>query len=166
MNDRYDELAPKHLVTTLRSLRRRWSEVTGPVRSDTELFARIDEVGPGGSSLGELTSLAAHRVEILSEATRRLATHDGVRLVDAVLAPVPVEGGRRALEVATATIGDQSDTVAELLERIPADDWSRVAELEGGGAVDLVTLARALVRHGVEGLRQAEAQVAWLRSTG
>lgn len=170
MADRYDELTPTNLVATLRSLRRRWEAVIGAVRSDPDLFSRLDEPGPDRLGLGEITAVTAHQIATLSDAVIRLATHDDVELSPDVLTPAGPRTARPAVEVATETIASRADGLAAKLEHLPADDWMRTADVSGpsgasSGTVTLTDLVRATVRHGIEGLRAAERQRDWLVET-
>lgn len=164
MADRYDALAPKDLIITLRSLRRRFDEVVGPVLADPDLKPRIDEVGAGGASLGQLVDGAAQDLTLLGQAIETIVGRADPSVAGQVVQPADARSGdRQPLDKAARAVGDQADAMADHLDDVEPDGWNRTATTDDGGSVDLVTVARQAVRSGVEGLRAAEQQLSELR---
>lgn len=159
MADRYDSLAPQDLITTLRSLRRRFGAVAGPLRSDPELFERIDEPGPDGRSMGDILSHTAERVETLSAEAMRFAVHTEPTISGAALHPADHHPPRQPIESAVASIERNAEALAATLDHQDADSWTRDATVDTGGQIDLVTLVRGTVREAIEGLRAAEKRL-------
>lgn len=163
MADRYDALAPKDLIITLRSLRRRFDEVVGPVLTDPDLKPRIDEVGAGGASMGQLVDGAAQDLALLGEAVEAIISRAEPSVPDSVGQPAKARSGeRQTLDKAAQAIGDRADAMADHLDDVEPDGWNRTATT-GNGTIDLVTVARHAVRSGVEGLRASEQQLTELR---
>ncbi len=168
MNDRYDLLSPKDLLITLRSLARRFGAVSGPMRSDPELFDRIDERGPNGQSMGEVLSETSLRFADLTVQTLNLANQTAPVISGTAIQPSlrtsPID--RLPIEQATASIEGNAEALADTLDRQDGDGWARTAPVDSGGSVDLVTLVRSAVRAAIEGLLAAEAQLEHLRQNG
>ncbi len=163
MTDRYDALSPKDLIITLRSLPRRFGSVAGAVRSDPDLFGRVDEPGPGGTGFGEILSHTARRVAALSTEALHLTSQ-----VDPTVSAAALAGGadtrdREPLERSTASIEGNAEALADALDRQDADRWAQPMPLDTGGTIDLITVVRSTVREAIEGLRAAEAQLDHLR---
>lgn len=165
MSDRYDLLSPKDLIITLRSLARRYRAVTGPMRSDPDLFGRIDERGPGGRSMGELLGdTSVHFAGLVTESLHLANQAAPVISAGAVAGTSSAAAGPLLpIEQAVASIEDNAKRLADNLDRLDGDGWARGAPLDSGGSIDLVTLVRSAVRGAIEGLRAAEAQLEHLR---
>ena len=165
MSDRYDLLSPKDLIITLRSLARRFGAVVGPMRSDPELFDRIDERGPDGPSMGEVLSETSVRFAALVTESLHLANQTAPVISGAAIgaSPQAASGSRLPMEQATASIEGNAEALADTLDRQDGDGWARSAALDSGGSIDLITLVRSAVRAAIEGLRAAEAQLEHLR---
>lgn len=165
MSDRYDLLSPKDLIITLRSLARRYTAVAGPMRSDPELFGRVDEPGPNGQSMGEVLSETSVRFTALATETLHLANQSEPVISGTAIAPSPrpPSSDRLPIEQATASIEGNAEALADTLDRQDGDGWARTAALDSGGSIDLITLVRSAVRAAIEGLRAAEAQLEHLR---
>ncbi len=166
MADRYDQLNPNALTTTLRSLRRRFDAVSGPVRSDDDLLAKADRPGPEGSSLVDILDHTLRAVAVLAAEATRICTHvDPVSPAQAfdpatwAAGEAPTATLRESSEVVAAT----ADELADLLDRQEPDGWNRTAAITGGGTIRLIDVVRSLVREAVEGLRRAERQLEWMQ---
>ncbi len=165
MSDRYDLLSPKDLIITLRSLARRYGAVAGPMRSDPDLFGRIDEPGPSERSMGELLSETSGHFAALVTESLHLANQTAP-----VISGTAVGGSSRAsagsrlpIEQAVASIEGNAEALADNLDRLDGDGWARSAPLDSGGSIDLITVVRSAVRTAIEGLRAAESQLEHLR---
>ncbi len=165
MADRYDSLAPKDLIITLRSMRRRFDQVAGPMLADPDLKAKIDEPGPDGLSLGQVVDGVAQDLALLDEAVETIATRADPSVNAHVTDPIKGRAGDRLmLDKAARAIGDSADAMAERLDDVEPDGWNRTASTSDGRTVDLVTVVRQAARSGIEGLRVAEQQLQVLRS--
>lgn len=165
MADRYDSLAPKDLIITLRSMRRRFDEVIGPVLADPDLKPRIDEPGTDGHSMGQLVDGVAQDLALLDDAVDTIATRADPTVSDDVINPSKARAGNRlTLDKAARAIGDRADAMADRLDDVEPDGWNRTATTNSGATIDLVTVVRQAARFGIEGLRAAEQQLQALRS--
>ena len=166
MTDRYDSLAPKDLIITLRSLDRRFSDVAGTISSDPDLLERVDEPGPDGQGFGHIVDAAASRLEQLSGAIATVAQSEHpVMSADSIATATPSSQPRLPIEQAVRSIARSADVTADVLDTVEVDGWTRSGVLDTGGSVDLITLVRRAVRDSVEGLRSAERTRDWLRGT-
>ncbi len=167
MADRYDALTPTNLIATLRSFERRYTAVTGPMRSDPDLIDRADAPGPDGDSMITLCNRALRAVSMLGAEAVRIATH--VEPVSPAAAFDPdtwADGSAPAATMTEATdvIASTANELADKLDGLSSDEWNRSSSITGGGSITLVEVVAAIAREGVETLRRAERQLEWLRS--
>ncbi len=80
MSDQFDSLAPRDILITLRSMRRRIDGLVGQVRSDPALFCQIDAPNAAGKSFGEIldsgaksTGHLARALAVAATATRKIS---------------------------------------------------------------------------------------------
>lgn len=167
--DQFDSLSPRDVIITIRSLGRRFAEVSGAARSDPAVFERLDALGPSGSSLPDLVIAASQELAFLGNEIDRVIDRNDPVVPQAVLNPEERsfgEGrGRATMTDAASAIDDESARVADRLDALEASAWGRRAAVAGGGQVQIVELAREAARTGVRYLRAAEAQLDWLRSS-
>jgi hypothetical protein len=167
MTDQFDSLSPRDVVITIRSLGRRLDEISGAARSDEDVFAHLDAVGPSGRSLPDIAISASQAVAFLANEVDRMI--DRLEPVVPRAAVEPDERdfgeppGRATMTDAVAALADEADRIAERLDRLEPSGWARSAAVVGGGRVDLLDLARELARTGVLHVREATHQLAWLR---
>lgn len=158
MADRYDQLAPRDLVITLRSFPRRYDEVIGPVRSDPERFARRNEVVDGGSLAGVVAGLARHLGQLETEIST-LTTHANPLVTGAALRaepPAPEVDRPMGLDDGQAGVAASSEAIATVLDRASSEQWAFQAATTDGRRVSLLEVARHAARVGAEGLRRLQ----------
>lgn len=169
MADQFDQLSPRDVVITIRSLGRRFEEVSGAARSDPAVFDRLDAAGPDGRSLPEIAIAASQALAFLGNEADRIIDHDDPVVPRAVVDPGErhFEGppGRATMTDAVAGLADESARLGDRLSAVEPAAWARSATVAGGGRVSLLEVARELARTGITHLRAAETQLAWLRST-
>ncbi len=158
MGDRYELLAPRDLVITMRSLGRRFDELIGPIRSDPERFARRDEPIDGVALSAHLAGIARH-LGLLERSIGRLANESEPIIDAAALAdmPPPPEHERdMGLDAAQAAIAASGDAIGLLLDSCSSEQWTHRAPATNASMISLIEVARHAARVGVEGLRATE----------
>ncbi len=167
MADRYDALTPTNLLATLRSFERRYGAVVGTVRSDPELLGRADTPGPEGDSMVSLCNRAMRAVSMLGAEAERIATHVEPVSPAAAFDPETWADGSvpsATMTEATDTIARTANDLADRLDSLQPDEWNRTSAITGGGSIALVEVVQSIAREGIETLRRAERQLAWLQS--
>lgn len=156
MADQFESLAPRDILITLRSLERRIGGVIGQVRSDPEVFSRIDEESASGKSFADIASDGSVSTSTLARALATAATATRKMSADqAISAP----GNQRlALEDAQERIGKAANSVADALDSIDNDDWAATIEVDGGQNQSIIDLAREVARRGINTLRDLEVR--------
>jgi hypothetical protein len=166
--DQFDSLSPRDVVITIRSLGRRFGEISGAARSDPAVFDRLDAAGPHGRSLPEIAIAAAQALSFLGNELDRVIDRDDAVVPREAVSPDErtfVEPpGRGTMADAVAAIAAESTRIADRLDRLDAKQWGRSADLTGGGRVELLALAREAARTEIRELREAEQQLEWLQS--
>jgi hypothetical protein len=161
MSDRYSQLAPRDLVITMRSLARRYEETIGPVRSDSERFARRDEMIDGISLTGHIEGLARHLGLLETEVSKLVS--QGEPIIDgAALASTPppaVVDRSIGLDAAQAALTASADAIGALLDGCSSEQWAYRAAASNGIKVRLADVAQHAARVGAEGLRSTQALV-------
>lgn len=167
MADRYDDLKPVSLIATLRSLERRYTEVSGLMRSDPDLLSRVDEPGPDGQSMTALFNRSLRAVSMLAAEAERIITHTEPISPAAALDPQTWSEQTSldaTLTEATDVIGRTGTDLADRLENLDTGEWNRTSAITGGGSISLVEVVRTIAREAIETLRLAERQLEHLRS--
>lgn len=161
-NDRYDQLNPPHLVTTLRSFPRRYRGALAAALADAEtLGSPVD-----GHRLIDLLADTVHTLAMFDRALAQTLVHDEPELPAAVAdpterqwAPSDVVDAEQLLEELTAG----ANTMADRIDHASTKDWSRKAKLTGDHrTVRAIDIARGAARTGAENLRIIERLVAKL----
>lgn len=156
MVDQFDSLDSNNLIITLRSLRRRFDGVVGPVRSSPKLFALVDQAGPGAQSFGQVLSEGAHRTAALGARLAKIAPASGTVSLDD-FEPTPPEP-RLSLSEAQELIATTAETLADALDHLGADRWAEAVTVEqvGGGTSEtsVLDLGRETARRAIGTLRK------------
>ncbi len=158
MGDRYELLAPRDLVITMRSLGRRFDELIGPVRSDPDRFSRRDEPIDGVALSAQLAGVARH-LGLLERSIGRLANESEPIIDGAVLADAPPLADREremGLDAAEAAIAASGDAIGLLLDSCSSEQWTHRAPATNASMISLIEVARHAARIGVEGLRATQ----------
>lgn len=168
MTDQFDSLSPRDVVITIRSLGRRFGEVSGAARSDPAVFAHLDAAGPHGRSLPDIVIGAAQALTFLgNEIDRVIDRSDAVvprAVIDRDERTFDEAPGRATMADAVEAIQAESTRIGDRLDRLEAKAWGREAELTGGGRVQLLEVAREAARTEIRELREAEQQLEWLKA--
>ncbi len=159
-DDRYEQLNPPHLVAALRSFPRRYREALATVPPEPEALVRpID-----GHTVLALIADTAHTLELLDHALERTLVHDepelAAEVVDASTRRWPASKPSEAT-LFLEQLSARATVFADRIDRAPAGDWSRTAQVDGH-AVRAIDLARDAVRTGAENLRLIERMIPML----
>ena len=166
MSDRYDSLSPRDLIVTLRSLPRRYGSVQAAATRTQVLAALIDAPNADGLSLSSLINDAERTMTVLGGAINTIVTtNDPVISAKALTHEdrVAFDGTSTTVKRSVGLLGDKAVALADQLDTVSANDWSRTAAVTGGGTIALIDLVRDLVRSEIETLRAAESQVEWMK---
>ena len=159
MSDRYDLLLPPDLISTIKSMPRRWSAALYPASTATDdTFTR-----PGGDGLSaaQHTGAMLAQVGVLADAIRATSFDRDEVLGPEILAAVADKGaGPEASSVGTALkeIDAAMDALAAKLESLSTSDWNTDARTVDG-TITLVSLVQGAARVVVERLRKAELAI-------
>ena len=158
MSDRYDKLAPRDLIITMRSLARRFDEALGPVRSDPERFARRHEPVDGASLVDVVAAMGRHLGALESEISKLAHRSDPVVTASALAAdPPPAQGAEDTLDAAQAAVSSSANAIGNLLDSASGEQWTHEAATGDGRKVTLTHVAQHAARVGAEGLRRVQS---------
>ena len=156
MSDRYDSLQPPHIISTLRSMPRRWKSAlyVAPPKDIDELFGKAIGDHP---SAAEHSGAALAQLTILFDAIRTtgysvpepLGPEVQSALADKGSGPWPADAAE-----AIQSIGDTCEALADRLDALAPADWMRSTE-----GITVNDLARGAARVSAERLRQAERMI-------
>jgi hypothetical protein len=167
--DQFDSLSPRDVVITIRSLGRRFGEISGAARSDPAVFDQLDAAGPHGRSLPDIVIAAAQAMSFLGNEIDRVIDRNDAVVPRAVVDPdertFTEAPGRATMADAVDAITAEATRIADRLDRLDAKAWGREAELTGGGRIQLMELAREAARTEIRELREAEVQLEFLQDT-
>jgi len=159
MSDRYDLLLPPDLISTIKSMPRRWSAALylASAASD-DSFTRP---GADGLSAAQHTGIMLAQVDVLAEAIRATSFNRDEVLGEEVLAAMADNGSDHE----AASVGDAlnaieraMDALAAKLESLTTSDWNTEARTVDG-TVTLVSLVQGAARVAVERLRKTEQAI-------
>lgn len=159
MSDRYDLLLPPDLISTIKSMPRRWSAalyVASTASDDT-----FTQPGPDGMSAAQHTGAMLAQVDVLAEAIRSTSFNREEVLGPDVVAAMADEGsGPEAPSVSASlkAIDGAMDALAVKLESLTTSDWNAEARTVDG-TVTLLSLVQGAARVAVERLRKTEKAV-------
>lgn len=164
--DRFDQLGPRDLVATLRSLDRRFGSVGRRATAD-ELAEVIERPGPSGESLDVILATVAQGAALVTGA---LGTS-----LDATEPVVPsavfdtdervfTENRPWAIEAAIDTLVAEATAAADRIDQASASSLSRAVAVTGAGRTTPTAIAQQLAREAIGALTVAERHVDWLES--
>lgn len=160
-------MAPSDATVALRSLPRRFRRTTRPIAEDEELRALLERPGVAGRSVLDLVVDATRSLSMLERALERVLMEGDPVLHPAVLRRTEREfdiGRHGSLEEVLAELEDVATRFADRVTRVAADDWSRSAQLAGGGSLRALDVVREAVATGIDDLREAESTLRELRA--
>ena len=166
MTDRFDQLAPRDVIITLRSLRRRF-DVVATAAGHPNLGALIDAPGADQPSLAEILTKTAQAVAVIANETERALDHDQPLVAAAAIdrdALVFTDDRTWPLARAVESVADDAERIAERMEAATAGEQARKVDVVGGGDSTPLALAQELSRTAINALRAAEDQLDWMRS--
>lgn len=163
--DRFDDLAPRDLVATLRSLERRFGSVRNQAHQPT-LAEVIDRPGPSGMSLDTLVAEAARGgALVLSALTTSL---DAVEPVIAAPALDPSErvftdDRNWSIDAAVDTLSSDAALAADRIDDASANALGRAVTVTGAGTTTALGIGQQLARELIAALTASERHLEWLR---
>jgi hypothetical protein len=160
-------LSPSDAATALRSYPRRYRALLQPINNDDDVEELAHRVGPEGASAVQLLSDVTRTLVILGEALRQIMVNPTPVVHAAVVDPARRQWDTpppERLGDALALFTDEATTLADAIDRVPADGWTRTGSIAGGGTVSAIDVAREAVRVGRSGLADIERTLAAVRS--
>ncbi len=151
MADRFDKLAPRDLVITLRSLRRRFGGLASRAALDSAVMASIDAPDGAEPSLRARFEQAAQAAALLENELGKALDHDDPVIAAPALDPderhfldVPGPGASPAQSV--DALAADAERAADRIERAGAEELTRGVRVAGGGTTTPAALAAELAR--------------------
>jgi hypothetical protein len=159
-------LSPKEAAVALRSYPRRYRGLLQPIAGDDDSEEIAHRVGPDGRSSIEMLSDVTRTLVLLGEALRQITINPTpvvhAAVVDRALrqwdAPPP-----ERLDDALALLSDEATNLADAIERVSPDSWTRTGTAAGGAAVTALEVVRDAVRVGHDGLVDIETTLRAVR---
>jgi hypothetical protein len=159
-------LAPSDAAVALRSFPRRYRAAIQPVKDDDDVEELAHRVGPDGRSAIQILSDVTRTLVVLADALRQITVNDTpvvhAAVVDPALrhwdAPPP-----ERLDDALVIFDDEATSLADAVDRVPVDAWTRSGSVAGGGSVTALTVVRDAVRDGRQGLEEIVRTLAAVR---
>ena len=162
--DRFDVLAPRDLIITLRSLERRFGSVKDRA-GNPRLSEIVERPGPSGASLDAVISDAARGGSLVAIALETSLTASEPVVAAAALNPserVFTDDRGWSIEAAVDTITSDAAAAASRVDDASADELSRAVAVTGSGATTPLAIAQQLAREFIEALTTSERHVEWL----
>lgn len=159
-------ISPNDAVTALRSYPRRFRSALAPIADDESIEELGQQVGPDGESAVELTADAVRTWTVLREALRQIQVSDTPVVHAAVVDPLRRQWEAPVRETVASVLeqlDDEAAAIAETVAAVPGDQWTRTANVAGGGSVTALDVAREAVRVGHDQLAAVERTLAALR---
>lgn len=162
--DRFDDLSPRDIVATLRSLERRYGSVRNrglhPRLSDV-----IDRPGPSGSSLDSLMTEAAKGAALVVS-----ALDTALDAVEPVVPAPTLDPTERAftddrswsIDAAVDALTGDASRAADRIDHASADALSRAVAVTGSATTTPLAIAQQLGRELIAALITGERHVEWL----
>jgi len=159
-------MSPNDAVAALRSYPRRFRSVLAPIADDENIEEISQQAGPDGQSAVEITADAVRTWTVLREALRQIQVAD-TPVVHASVADAsqrhwetPVS---ETVESVLAQLDDEAAALAEAVSSMESSEWSRTADVAGGGSVTALDVVREAVRVGHDDLDSVERTLAAVR---
>jgi hypothetical protein len=154
-------LSPADAAVAMRSWPRRYRAALAPIDDDqvAELALRL---GPDGVSALDLAADTVRTWTLLDRALHEIRFSDAPTLHPAVAdsaARTWDSPASETIESIIEQIDDVAGSLADAIESMPADDWSRTAPVAGGGSIAAIDVAREAVLVGSDNLRAIERTI-------
>lgn len=162
--DRFDVLAPRDLIITLRSLRRRFSSIQSRA-ANPRLSDVMERPGPSGTTLDSLISDAARGASLVASALETSLDAEAPVVAAAALDPterVFTDDRSWSIEAAVDVIATDAATAADRIDDASADELSRSAAVTGKGDTTPLAIAQQMARELIEALTASERHIEWL----
>jgi hypothetical protein len=161
-------LAPGDAVAALRSYPRRFRALLTTFDTDEKPDDLVHRAGADGMSAVDHVDHVARTLALLGRALQDVLQHDEPALTPATFDDAArdwqVGAGAQSSDAALDFLDVEANALADAVERVPAEAWSRRATVAGGGrAVTALDVVREAVRTGAEHLRSAERTLASAR---
>lgn len=148
MSDQYDRLQPPFIVSSIRSMPRRWKEAlsVAPPKNIEDFYAKS---GPSGDSAASDVGAALEQVRVLADAVRTTSYNDPSPLSSEVETALKDEGTGPWPPTADAALDQIEVLMEELGDRLEAlqpNDWAKRASTPSGTDVSIEQLGQATTR--------------------
>jgi hypothetical protein len=160
-------LSPKEAAVALRSYPRRYRSLLQPIAGDDDAEEIAHRVGPGGRSSVEIVSDVTRTLVLLGEALRQITINPTPVVHAAVVDPTQRQWDTPPpdrLDDALAMFTDEATKLADAVDRVPTDSWTRSGNAAGGDAVTALEVVRDAVRVGHDGLAGVEQTLRAVRN--
>jgi hypothetical protein len=152
-------LAPRDAAAALRSYPRRFAALLRPIKDDEDVEELAHRVGPDGRSGIQIVSDATRTFVLLREALHQINVNP-----TPVLHPAVVDDTQRQWESpppddlsdVLELFADEATALADEIERVSAESWTRTGTVAGGETVSAIDVAREAVRVGRVALNDVE----------
>ncbi len=157
-SDRFAQLKPPAIVSTVASLPRRFAEsfVPAPTADADEVAALV---GDDGRSMLDLVANTTALIKMLHGAVAHTASSDAAQIPAGTIDPAErsqaTASGNRVDEL--AALGDQVDSLVATLKSFSGKDWGRTATVSGGPVITAEQLGQEVARSTIAELTAAEA---------
>ncbi len=162
--DRFDELSPRDLVATLRSLDRRFGSIKS--RATNPRLAEVaDRPGPSGLNLASLISEAARGGSLVIS-----ALDTALDAIEPVVPAPTLDPSERAftddrswsIDAAIETLTGDASRAADRIDGASANALGRAVVVTGSGATTPLAIGQQMGRELIAALTASERHVEWL----
>lgn len=164
--DRFDVLAPRDLIITLRSLERRFGSIKQRA-SNSRLSDVLDRPGPTGLSLDTLLADAARGGALVSNSLDTALDATEPVVATAVLDPserIFTDDRDWSIDAAVDLIVTEAGRAADRVDDASADALSRSVAVTGAGSSTPLAIAQQMARELIEALNISDRHMEWLES--
>ena len=161
-------MAPGDAVAALRSYPRRFRALLTTFDTDEKPDDLVHRAGNDGHSAVDHADHVARSLALLGRALQDVLRHDDVVLPPATFdddaRDWQVGAGEQSLDAALDFLTVEAEALADAVEHVGSDEWSRHATVAGDGrTVTALDIVREAVRTGADHLRAAERTLAAAR---
>jgi len=148
MSDQYDRLQPPFIISSIRSMPRRWKEALY-VHPPKDIEDFYNKPGPAGDSAASDVGAALEQVRVLADAIRTTSYNDADPLSSEVDTAMKDEGTGPWPPTAHDALGEIEALMEKLgdrLEGLQPNDWAKRASTASGADVSIEQLGQATTR--------------------
>ena len=162
--DRFDELSPRDLVATLRSLERRFGSVKARAMNP-RLNEVVDRPGPSGLSLDSLIADAARGGSLVVS-----ALDTALDAVEPVVPAPTLDPSERvftddrgwSIDAAIDVLTGDANRAADRIDSASASSLGRAVAVTGSGATTPLAIGQQMGRELIAALTASDRHVEWL----